>query len=151
MIWVAQSVKIALLGLLRNAPRLIFIRFLPIHRNMEHRAALLCVLIMAGCSSKGGSSTGDSANPCERQYVVQVTDDNSPVAFALRAKATPSSLTQDVELDDGHVYLGAFAWEYKRPPSTGDAVTLCSLTASDGSQHYSLRYDYMPYPIQLVR
>jgi hypothetical protein len=87
-------------------------------------AVLVAVAALTACSSE----------PCEKYRVVRAT---SPPPGATIGELRPGTDGEDIELDDGHVYRGAFS----TVPNTGAEVTLCQVRSKiDGSTHYSLRY-----------
>ena len=116
---------------------------------------IFCVFVMSSCSS----------NPCAAVHVVQANEDHGPGAEQAAKKRLKlqavgiNSVEEDVELDDGHTYLVPFAWSINSDgtqsgfgaPSTGDELTLCKLTAADGSNHYSIRYKGEKHSAELIR
>jgi hypothetical protein len=88
-------------------------------------ASVLCGLTLSACST---SKTA----PCHDQNVVQATEGRTVPVHGW------SDGYFDVELDDGHVYRIPETSDATADLKTGDLVQICALSATDGSEHYSL-------------
>lgn len=106
-------------------------------------ACVLCGLSISACSHETAKTA-----PCHDQDVVQAT----------RGETAPASIFAedyfDVELDDGHVYRLTAPSDSSGAAhlTTGDQVKLCTLSSTDGSEHYSLKVagEY-GHPVQRVK